>query len=82
MTAKKTAKFDFEGTLKELERIVNAIEQGGVGLAESLELFTKGAKLVKECQQALKTAEQKIKILSGKDLAEFDLSRNDEKQAE
>jgi exodeoxyribonuclease VII small subunit len=73
MSAKKTTKIDFEATLKELEAIVNAIEQGGLGLEGSLELFAKGIALTKECQQTLKAAEQKVKVLTGKDLAEFEI---------
>ena len=42
MAAKKTTKTDFESSLKELESIVNAIEQGGISLEKSLELFAKG----------------------------------------
>ena len=75
MNAKKTTtKFDFEAALKELEGIVNAIEKGGVNLEASLELFAKGVALTKECQQALKSAEQKVKILTGKELVEFEVS--------
>jgi exodeoxyribonuclease VII small subunit len=71
MSAKKIVKFDFEATLKELESIVNTIEQGGLNLEESLGLFVKGVALTKECQQTLKAAEQKVKILTGKDLTDF-----------
>ncbi|EKE01940.1 MAG: hypothetical protein ACD_21C00017G0003 [uncultured bacterium] len=72
MAGKKTTKFDFETALKELESIVNTIEQGGINLEASLELFAKGVTLTKECQETLKAAEQKVKILTGKDLADFE----------
>ncbi|CAL7961949.1 Exodeoxyribonuclease 7 small subunit [Gammaproteobacteria bacterium] len=78
MSAKKTAKLDFEATLKELESIVNAIEKGGTNLEESLGLFAKGVALTKECQETLKAAEQKVKILTGKDLADFATEDNDD----
>lgn len=68
MSAKKT---DFATSLKKLESIVNTIEQGGLSLEKSLELFTKGVTLTKECQQALQVAEQKVKILTNKELIEF-----------
>jgi exodeoxyribonuclease VII small subunit len=71
MATKKTTKFDFEAALKELEEIVNSIEKGGLSLEESLDLFAKGVALTKECQQTLKATEQKVKVLTGKDLAEF-----------
>ena len=61
-----------------MEKIVDAMEQGGIGLSESLDLFAKGTKLVTECQKALKDTEQKIKILSGKELVEFELNEEDD----
>lgn len=72
MSAKKTSKLDFEATLTELESIVDSIEQGGLNLEESLGLFAKGVVLTKECQQTLKAAEQKVKILTGKNLLKFE----------
>jgi exodeoxyribonuclease VII small subunit len=78
MSAKKTTKFDFEAALKELESIVNTIEQGGLNLEESLELFAKGVALTKECQQTLKATEQKVKILTGKDLTDFKDNNDDD----
>jgi exodeoxyribonuclease VII small subunit len=77
MSAKKTAKFDFEAALKELESIVNTIEKGGTNLEESLGLFAKGVSLTKECQGILKAAEQKVKILTEKDLTAFVTEDND-----
>lgn len=82
MVSKKTTKFDFEAALKELESIVLAIEQGGLGLEESLELFTKGVVLTKECQNVLKIAEQKVKVLTGKDLVDFETIDNSSSHAE
>ena len=73
MAIKKTAKFDFEASLKELESIVETIERGGLSLEESLKLFTQGVTLTKNCQQAIKVAEQKVKILTGENLTEFKL---------
>ena len=78
MSAKKAIKFDFEASIKELELIISTIEQGGLNLEASLELFSKGVALTKECQQALKRAEQKVKILTEKNLIEFDPENNEE----
>lgn len=66
-----TKKIDFATSLKKLESIVNTIEQGGLSLEKSLELFAKGVALTKECQQSLQAAEQKVKILTDKELTEF-----------
>jgi exodeoxyribonuclease VII small subunit len=63
MTKKKAANFDFEKTLESLEELVSAMEEGELSLEESLEAFEKGIKLTRECQTALKQAEQKVQIL-------------------
>jgi exodeoxyribonuclease VII small subunit len=63
MTKKKQANFDFEQTLGNLEELVSAMEEGELSLEESLEAFEKGIKLTRECQTALKQAEQKVQIL-------------------
>ncbi len=56
--------FNFEEKLRELEQLVTRMEDGNLGLEESLEAFENGVKLVKECQQALEAAEQKVKLLT------------------
>lgn len=63
MTKKKTASFDFENALQELESLVTSMEEGELSLEESLLAFEKGIKLTRECQNALKQAEQKVQIL-------------------
>ena len=63
-TSKKDPKnFDFEAALAELESLVSGMEEGDLTLEESLAAFEKGIKLTRECQQALKAAEQKVQIL-------------------
>lgn len=62
MAAKKRA-FDFEQTLAELERVVSAMEAGNMPLEESLKAFEQGVRLTRECQQALREAEQKVERL-------------------
>lgn len=53
----------FEESLTELESIVEKLENGQLSLDESLLLFDKGIKLVKECDTKLKSAQQKIERL-------------------
>lgn len=62
MAKKKTA-IDFEQSLQTLEQLVESMESGDMTLEKSLEAFEQGIKLTKECQQALKEAEQKVEIL-------------------
>lgn len=61
MPAKKS--FPFEESLARLETLVEAMEEGDLSLEESLKTFEDGIKLTRECQQALKSAEQKVKLL-------------------
>jgi exodeoxyribonuclease VII small subunit len=55
----------FEEALKELESLVETLEQGDQSLEESLKSFERGVSLTRLCQEALKEAEQKVQILSG-----------------
>jgi exodeoxyribonuclease VII small subunit len=55
--------FDFEKSLKQLETIVDSLEQGSIPLEESLKQFEQGIQLTRQCQKALSDAEQKVKIL-------------------
>jgi exodeoxyribonuclease VII small subunit len=54
---------DFEKSLNELETLVRNLEQGELSLEQSLDAFERGVKLTRECQQALKTAEQRVEQL-------------------
>lgn len=60
---KKSGSTDFEKALKELENLVEHMEQGDISLEESLKCFERGIQLTRACQQALKDAEQKVNIL-------------------
>ncbi|MGB3622947.1 MAG: exodeoxyribonuclease VII small subunit [Ketobacter sp.] len=62
MARKKTA-IDFEQSLQSLELLVDSMESGEMTLEKSLEAFEQGIKLTKECQLALREAEQKVAIL-------------------
>ncbi|MFZ3058494.1 MAG: exodeoxyribonuclease VII small subunit [Candidatus Methanoperedens sp.] len=53
----------FEEALLELEGIVEKLEKGQLSLDESLMLFEKGIKLVRECNDKLKSAQQKVEQL-------------------
>lgn len=63
MSAKKQADFDFEAALEQLEELVASMEDGELSLEDSLKAFEKGIKLTRECQTALKNAEQKVHVL-------------------
>jgi exodeoxyribonuclease VII small subunit len=63
--ARKTKTPTFEEALKELESLVETLEQGDQSLEESLKSFERGVTLTRLCQESLKEAEQKVQILSG-----------------
>lgn len=58
--------FNFEAALRELEELVERMEQGELSLEESLQHFERGVALTRACQEALKAAEQKVQILLDK----------------
>ena len=53
----------FEEALEQLETIAAQIEQGKIGLEESIAQYEKGMSLVKQCREILSRAEQKIQTL-------------------
>lgn len=54
---------DFETALKELEKIVAALEKGNLSLDAALRQFERGIALTRQCQTALKKAELKVEML-------------------
>lgn len=55
---------DFERALAELNDLVEKMEKGSLTLQDSLHNFEKGISLIRQCQQELQDAEQKVKILT------------------
>ena len=62
-------KISFEKAMARLEEIVKSIEQGKIGLEESIKQFGEGMALIQRCRSVLADAEMKIQTLqaSGKD---------------
>jgi exodeoxyribonuclease VII small subunit len=54
---------DFEAALAELEALVARLEQGDLPLDDALKSFERGVALTRQCQGALKAAQQKVEIL-------------------
>lgn len=57
----------FEEALANLEAIVAELEDGRLGLSESLARYESGVKLLRRCHGLLEQAERKIELLSGLD---------------
>ncbi len=65
----------FEENLDKLENIVKNLESGETPLDEAIDKFTEAMKLVEVCNKKLKSAEEKITKIVGKDgsLEEFEV---------
>ena len=79
MAAKKT--INLEKALSDLEELVEELESGELPLEEAMKKFEEGIKLTRNCQAALKDAEQKVEILlksaGGEELEEFEVEDDD-----
>jgi exodeoxyribonuclease VII small subunit len=53
----------FEEALRELEEIVNRLEQGEIPLEEALQLFEQGVKLSRYCHTKLDEAQKRVEIV-------------------
>ena len=58
---KKTA--SFEDNLRQLEQILQELEDGDLPLEAALEKFETGIRLIKLCNQQLDAMEQRVEIL-------------------
>jgi exodeoxyribonuclease VII small subunit len=61
MTARKS--LNLEKSLAGLEALVEELESGELPLDKAMQKFEEGVKLTRECQAALREAEQKVQIL-------------------
>ncbi|MEE8156186.1 MAG: exodeoxyribonuclease VII small subunit [Phycisphaerales bacterium] len=75
MPTKKTPKktrpdpkqMSFEQAVQELESIIERIEQGEVGLEQSLDEYRRGGTLIKRCRDILDVAEQQIEKMTAQE---------------
>ena len=63
--------FDFEKSLDRLKIIVSTMENEDANLEKSLDLYSEGIKLYKQCNDFLEKASRKVELLkNGKEIAE------------
>jgi exodeoxyribonuclease VII small subunit len=79
----KKQAIDLEKALSDLEQLVEELESGDLPLETAMKKFEDGIKLTRNCQAALKEAEQKVEILlknAGGDevLEDFDVETDDD----
>lgn len=63
---------DFESALIELESLAARMNDGNLGLEESIALYQRGVALARVCQQRLEAAEQQVQVLQGQLLEPFE----------
>ena len=54
----------FEDAMRELEGLVDAMEDGSLSLDASIKSFERGMKLVEQCARELRGAEDRVKALT------------------
>ncbi len=59
-----TDEIKFEKAMEKLEKIVEDLEAGNLGLDEALKQYEEGVRLVRICQKTLSQAEKKIETLT------------------
>jgi exodeoxyribonuclease VII small subunit len=63
---------DFESALAELESLAARMNDGDLGLEESIALYQRGVALARVCQQRLDAAEEQVRVLQGQLLEPFE----------
>jgi exodeoxyribonuclease VII small subunit len=56
---------DFESAVAQIEKIIERIESGEIGLEESIAQYETGVNLIRRCRQVLDRAEQRVEELTG-----------------
>lgn len=64
--------FDFEKSIKELEKIAESLENEQISLEDSIKLFENGVMLSKQCTEYLENAKQKITNLTEREIENND----------
>jgi exodeoxyribonuclease VII small subunit len=54
---------NLEKSLEQLETLVDELESGDLPLESAMKKFEEGIKLTRQCQSALKDAEQRVEVL-------------------
>lgn len=70
--------FNFEDSIEKLESLVSAMEDGDLSLEDSLAAFETGIRLTRECQSALREAEQKVQVLMNESGATVAFEQDDD----
>lgn len=72
--ARSAKPLEFEQALAQLEKLVERLERGDLPLEEALKDFERGVELTRQCQNALKSAQQRVEILLAGDENHVDVA--------
>ncbi len=64
MSDKPVEEMSFEEAMAALEKVVGDLERGDVPLEQSIDLYERGARLKKRCEDKLKEAEEKVAAIT------------------
>ena len=56
----------FEAALAEIQQVLDDLEDGTIGLEESLQRFERGTALLRRCHALLESAERRIELVTGR----------------
>ena len=62
-SAKTSEKLSFEQSLQRLDEIIATLEKDGVALDELMKLYEEGVSHLRNCNEQLDAAEQKVRML-------------------
>ena len=68
---------EFEAKVKQLEEIVNKLEDKNLGLEEGIDLYKEGLEITKQCLVELNGGKEKIKALQEEMTALFNGENNE-----
>ena len=77
----KEKEMKFEDAMKKLERIVQELEDGNLGLEESLKRYQEGIGLSQFCTKKLNEAQKTVQVLSKKGTGKLEAAPFDEKES-
>lgn len=60
--------FSIEESFEKIENMISELESGKVNLNDSIDLYSNGVKLLKECKSHLEGVEKEIIVLTAEDV--------------
>ena len=67
MNNNELEKLTFEEAMKELEKLVDSLDEGDISLDEAISAYDRGSKLKDYCQKKLHEAKMKVETIQSSD---------------